>query len=302
MKTKAIVFGKLEFSSEKNYEQALKMCQQKYSTYYKGQTLFRIEQIFDTLTCSFHIPRTIKEDFDLRQWKNTTEFFKYVADFAMAGSIFNFFFKDGVLKENLEIEPVGDKTAIQAFIQGRQAIQTNDISQAIQELNLAITKFEKHATAYERRGYAYYKLGCWNEADADFSKSLSINSYCAKSYYGKSLIAIIKEQSKDAVENLELALKNSIPHQPIFWDIRRVKGNVHLQLKEYDKAAVEYNFYIKRAETDASLSGLKQIYFNYGQCLEKQGKKSEAATAFKKAKLMKGALDAISEAALQQLI
>ncbi|NJL75131.1 MAG: tetratricopeptide repeat protein [Saprospiraceae bacterium] len=300
MRTKAIVFGKLEFNHQKGFEQALKMCQQRHSHYFKGQSLLKIDQVFDESNASFTIHRIVKEDFEKKQWKNTIDFIQYVSEFAIAGSVSAFFFEEGNLKKSLEIEPVGDKSAIQSFRQGCQAIQENNTSQALQDLNQAINKFDKHAPAYERRGYVYFELGCLNEAEEDYNKSIEINAICAKPYFGKALVAIAQKRYEDAVKSLDQATKNAIAHQPLHWEARRIKGDCHLQLKEYEKAAFEYKLFTTRKfqDNDPNKIALKQALFNFGQSLDKQGKVSEAADAFKKAKNMKGALDAASEAML----
>jgi Tfp pilus assembly protein PilF len=61
-------------------------------------------------------------------------------------------------------------------------------------LSNAIEKYERHAAAFERRGYVNYKLKNFNDAHYDFSKSIAINPIAPEPFYGRGKIHMIKNE------------------------------------------------------------------------------------------------------------
>ena len=59
-------------------------------------------------------------------------------------------------------------------------------------------------------------------------------------------LAIDKNDHEGAIEDLQQAIKTSIPLQPIYWTARRKKGMCHIALNEYEEAAKDFKFFTNR--------------------------------------------------------
>ena len=56
---KSIISGRLEFGSERSYEQVVKQFQHRTLNYYRNATLLDEEEIFDEISRSLSVPRLI---------------------------------------------------------------------------------------------------------------------------------------------------------------------------------------------------------------------------------------------------
>lgn len=300
MKYKAIIAGSLEFGTTRSFQKALKMYLHRSEVLYKHHLFFTAEEIFmeDNITVS--IPRFVKDPIELRWWKNTINVLEYIAAFATGGNVSAWRLDNGKILEQVLIEPQGDKIAIKEFQQGREIIKEGgQMTDAMQALTRAIEKFERHAIAYERRGFVNYRLKNYSDALYDYSKSLNINPRNAEAYYGRAHVHLIDKDYEKVIADLDMATKTSIALQPLYWKSRRLKGNCHLELKQYDKAAFEYRLFTKRnfAPDDPNRKALKDVYFNYGQVLFAQGKAEEAVEAYKTSKAIEN--DTVSYSAAE---
>lgn len=261
----------------------LKMYQHRAENYYKGDILLKDSEVFSEETSSLSVARYIVENVGDKSWKNTINLLKYAAQFAIAGSLSAWQVDQGSVVEHKLIEPEGDKAAVQAFLQGRQLLkEVGKETEAKVSLDLAIEKFERHALAYERRGYVNFQLRNYEDALYDYSKSIDINPKNAEPYLGRALVKIVKEDWKAAIADLEVAIKQSIPLQPIYWKARRLKGECHLQLGQYKEAAFEYKLVTPRQfdKEDPNFKWRKQAFYNYGIALLKSGNSADAIKAF----------------------
>lgn len=105
-----------------------------------------------------------------------------------------------------------------------------------------IEKHEKHSQAYERRGYVNFTLRNYEDALYDFRKSIGFDHMNASSWYGIGRCLMLKKDYQAAVDAFDETTKQSIALQPIYWAARRFKGLAHLEMKEFDKAAIEFKF------------------------------------------------------------
>ena len=98
-----------------------------------------------------------------------------------------------------------------------------------------------------------------------------------------------------ALEDLELAIKSSIPHQSIYWKARRLKGEAHLEREEFQLAETELRFFLNRnfKQGDPNFGWRRKALFNYGRALLKANKIKEAVDAFEQALEIESAKDAI---------
>jgi len=287
MTYKTIFSGSLEFGSSRSFEKVLKMYQHRVENYYKKDILLKEDAIFSEDSSSLSIPRQIVEGADDKSWKNTINLLKYTAQYAIAGSLSAWRVDQGKVLDHKIVEPEGDKTAIQAFRQGRQLIkEEGKETEAKAALNRAIEKFERHALAYERRGFVNFQLQNFQDALYDYTKSIDINPKNAEPYLGRAFVHIHREEWEKAIADLEVAIKQSIPLQPMYWKARRLKGECHLHLEQYEKAAFEYKLVARRKfEADnPNYKWRKQAWYNYGVALLKTENFAEALKAFDAAK------------------
>lgn len=295
---KVIIAGQLDFHNARSYEKTIEMCKHKMEVLYKDRVLLKIEDIFDEEQCSIIIPRFVKEEVEMKMWRNTLSLLNYIAEFAMSGNVGAWRVESGKILEHETIEPTSEKTAIQAYLKGREMMnEEGRMEEAKQSLDKAIKKFERHALAYERRGYVNFILKNYDDALYDYTKSISLYGHNAKPYYGRAMIKILKKDLEGAIQDLDKAIKTSIALESIYWKSRKIKGDCHIKLKEFDKAEFEFKLFTKRnfAESDPNRQALKDAYFSFGRTLLEIGKPSEALKALDTAKKLEIGKESFSE-------
>jgi tetratricopeptide (TPR) repeat protein len=279
---KTILSGCLEFGNARSYEQVLKLYQHRMENYYRNDILLTAEEVFQEETFILSIPRYITECSE-KSWKNTLNLLEYMAGYAVAGDLRAWVIQDGKIVEQRTIEPEGDKSATQAFLQARDLVKEKGMEEeAMNALNRAIEKFERNALAYERRGYVNYRLQNYNDALYDFTKSIDINPNMPDAYWGRANTKVKKNDIQGALTDLDLAIARSIPHQPIYWSARRLKGELHLKLSEFEKAIFELKLVTNRkfTEDDPNYKWQKNVLFNYGKALYEVGKYGDAVKIY----------------------
>ncbi len=293
MTYKTIFSGRLEFGSARTFEQVLKMFQHRVENFYKSDILLKQEDIFDEAEQTLTIARLIVQAAE-KSWRNTINLLDYLAQYAVAGSLNAWLVEDGkVLKQRL-IEPKGDKVAVQSFLEGRQLVaESGRETEAKEALSKAIEKFARHALAYERRGHVNYLLHNFDDAIYDFTKSIDINSNNADPYLGRALVYLSLGKLDEAIADLEQATRNSIPLQPVYWQARRIKGESHLKLEEYQKAALELKLFTRRAfaPDNPNYSRRRKAFLDYGKALLGLGEYADAVKIFNQALQVEGDLD-----------
>ncbi|MFQ5447110.1 MAG: tetratricopeptide repeat protein [Saprospiraceae bacterium] len=279
---KTILSGCLEFGSQRSYDQVLKFYQHRVENYYRNDILLKAEEIFQEASFTLNVPRFIAECPE-KSWKNTLNLLEYVSQYAIAGDFRAWVINEGKLLEHRTIEPLGDKSAVQAFLEGRQLVQQSGMEkEAMHALNRAIEKFERHALAYERRGYVNFRLRNYDDALYDFTKCIDIHPNHPDAYWGRANTKIKKQDLQGAIADLEKAISTSIPHQSMYWSARRLKGELHLQLGEFAKAIFELKLVTKRKfkEDDPNYKWRKNALYNYGRALFETGEYAEAVDVF----------------------
>lgn len=280
---KTIFSGRLEFGSSRSYEQVLKMYQHRNENYYRNDILLSEEEVFEDSTHALVVPRFISPQSTEKSWKNTINLLKYINEFAIAGNLRAWIISEGKLVEQFLIEPHSDKIAVQAYLKGRELVKCEGMEgEAKKALTKAIEKFERHALAYERRGYVNFMLKNYDDALYDFSKSIDINPNNSEPYFGRAKVQVKKENLQAAISDFELAIKKSIPHQSIYWDARRLKGELHLELKEPKAAIFELRLFTKRffKPDDPNFKRRKYAFSNYGKALFQEKQFAESVNAF----------------------
>lgn len=278
MTFKSIFSGHLAFGNQRSYEKVIKMFQHRVENYYRNDILIKeVEEVFNPENFSLNVPRLITMS-PKKTWKNTVNMLEYVAQFAIAGSVNAWMIDEGKLLGDVLIEPQSDKAAVQAFLNGRQLVQDGKEDEAMQALNRAIDKFERHALAYERRGYINYRLRNYKDAMYDFTKSIDINSRNPEAYLGRAKVKLQQDDLQGAIEDYTGGIKSSIPLQPIYWQMRRLKAEAHIQLKEFEKAIIELKFFTRRQfkPDNPNYVWRKKAYLDYGKALLEIGEFAES--------------------------
>ena len=282
MTHKTIFSGHLEFGTVRSFERMQNMLEHRIENHYRNVTVLKPEEIFNQEAGTLDIARHIAQASD-KEWRNTVDMLQFIVQYAIAGEMSAWMVESGKVIKQFHIEPKSDKTAVQAFLQGRELVkESGKEEEARQVLSRAIDKFERHAKAYERRGYVNFKLKNYDDAMYDYTKSININPHAAESRMGRSLLKLKTDDIKGAIPDLAECIKSSLPLQPIFWQARRIKGECHLQVNEYEKAAFELKFVTKRkfGAEDSNYKWCKRAFFNYGKALLGLEQYPEALEAF----------------------
>jgi tetratricopeptide (TPR) repeat protein len=285
---KALAKGSLEFGTQKSYDSMMTHFLKRLELYYKNDIILKELSVFSDETLSLDVPRLLHPCSE-KTWKNTVFLLRELRSFAVAGEL-NIWVTDekGQLVWAECIEPQGDKLATTEYLRGAKRLKEGgDEEMAIEILTKAIDKHTRYAQAYERRGFAFFRLGRIDDALMDYAKSISFNKN-ADAYHGRAVIKANLGDLKGATVDFQAAIDNAVPYQPVFWMSRRVKGECHLKLNEIDKAIFELKFVVKRVfkETDPNFAYRKQAWHTYGEALLKNGEKANAMLAFQQALLI----------------
>lgn len=303
MMFKSIFSGRLEFGTQRSFEQVLKMFEHRRENYYKMEVIFKSEDIFKAETASLDIPRFITQATE-KNWRNTVNILEQVAQFAVAGDLSAWMTENGKVVLQSVIEPQGDKAAVQAYIQGRELMKAGMESEAIEALTRAIEKFERHALAYERRGYINLQLRNYADALYDFNKSIDCNPERSDAYFGRAFVYISQNNLIGAIADFESATKYSIPLQPIYWKARRIKAECLLKTEDYKGAATDLKFVTQRefSPEDSNYKWRRKALFNYGKALLGLNDKAEALKALQQALAIPQGEGDVMDADIQQLL
>ncbi len=282
---KVIFAGRLEFANERTFQRVCTMYEERAEVHYRNQVLLKAEDHFHEEKLCFDLPRKVMES-NLRNWSNTIHLLRFIADYAISGEILAWRTQQGKKLEEVFIEPKGDRDAIQAYQQGRQLEEKGKEKEARAAYSKAIEKFERHAMAYERRGYTNITLKKYADALYDFNKSVGIYPRNPGAYFGIGSIHLAQKEWDKAVEAFTQAHTFSIPHQPLFWKAKRLKGECLMKLQRWEEAAKEFKAFVNRKfeQGNSNIKDLPQTWHNYGTVLEKMGDKKGAEEAFKKAR------------------
>jgi tetratricopeptide (TPR) repeat protein len=298
MYLKTIIQGRLEFGTQKSYDKVTKMFLQRIETYYKTDVIFKFEDIFREDDLSMEIPRFVGQVSD-KAFRTTTGLLGYCAQFAVAGSIRAWLINEGGIVHFETLEPESDKGAVQSFVKGRKLVKVKGKeSEAIEALSQAIEKYDRHAQAYERRAKVNFLMKNYHDALRDYNKCIGIDPTIPTAYYGKAKIHILKSEWKEAIENLDEAIKKSIALQTLYWKSRRLKAECHIQLKEWQKAAFDLKLFTGRAFEVENPNKFWQRWaqFHYGLVLMELEEYPEALKAFDKSLNLPENADGVSEA------
>lgn len=278
---KTIVQGRLEFGTAKSYGKIHKMYIERSENYYKNDIIFQVEEIFDEQKLTLEIPRYVGQHSE-KTYKNTVALLNYCAQFAVAGSIRSWMAESGKTMHYDLMEPTSDKTAVQAFIKGRKLVRVEGKEDAaIAALSKAIKKYDRHGQAYERRAKVNFIMGNYHDAARDYTKCINIDPSIPNAFYGRAKCKIIQEDLEGAIEDLDQGLKKSIALQALYWKMRRLKADTHIQLRQWEKAEFDLKLFCNRnfGKENSVLTWKRWAWYQYGKVLFELQKWKEANEA-----------------------
>jgi len=279
---KTIIQGRIEFGTEKSFEQALKMYGSRMESYYKNDVIFETEEIFFRETLSLEIPRFVKQVYD-KSFRNTSALLEYIVQFGLSGELNVWLLDEGKILFFKHFEPQSDKVAVLNYMKGKALVdKKGKEEEAIKALNKAIEKYDRHAQAYERRARVNFILKKNHDALRDYDKSIGLDPNNPYAYFGKGEVHISNKEYPEAVEAFGMAIKKSVALQAIHWKSRRMKGKTHMKLKEFKKAEFELKLFAKRKFDSDNPNFLwkREVFFQYGKTLLELEDFTGAAEAF----------------------
>ncbi|MCX8209946.1 MAG: tetratricopeptide repeat protein [Lewinella sp.] len=278
-----IIAGQLEFGTERVFNQVLEQYTHRMEHYYKNDILLKPEDFFKPEDLALDVPRTVVIGSE-RDWLNTLNLLERVVSFSMAGSINMWRLSAGNIMDHHVLEPHSDRTTVQLFNRGRQLVDQEDKEQeALAMMTKVVGRFERHAQAYERRGFVNLRLRNIDDAIYDYNKSLSINPSMPESHYGRGICYTRKEMWAEAATDFEAVTKNSIPHQAIYWMAQVALGDAFLELNQPSEASRIFNMFSKRKQRIASLDRYDRRVNNiFGKMLVAAGRPGDAIFAFER--------------------
>lgn len=282
MAFKAVITGHLDFGTERSYEQALKMYRRRVENYYKADILLVEEEVFNEEMLRLTIGK-FTSPCSKRFWRNTYLLLDYVSQFAISGNLNVWLLEEGQVKKNILIEPRGDRSTVVLFHEGNNLVKEGKLQDAIGAYTQSLEKYAKHSNSLEQRGLIHYELGNIELAVQDFERSIELFNGNTEAHFSMGKIAFANEDYQKANHHFQAAIKSSIPHQPIFWIARYMKGDAHAILGEWNKAAAEYKFFCYRQFTpdNPNYKNHRIAHLKWGKALLKLEERGpEALKAF----------------------
>ncbi len=289
MEYRAIIAGRLEFANPRSVQQAAKVIDHLQETRYKGEALFSDSSFLDEELCALVMPRLVKACSE-KVWQNTVHMLQQANAYAIAGDLNLWKIQEGHLEEHYNIEPISEKTAVMAYKRGLDLLADGQLDEARTSFTKAIKKFSRHAKAFERRAYTYALQGDVEAALEDIQHSIDIDPKRPEAYLSRAKLNIQQENWETAIEDLEMCMKRSIPHQSINLEARHRRGICLVALGQFDAAIKEYDFFLRRKLTKdhPQSSYLRQVAFDKGQALAAQENYEAAIEAFDQALKLPG--------------
>jgi tetratricopeptide (TPR) repeat protein len=285
MLAKSIIQGRLEFGKASSFEKVLKMMNYKLETFYKHELILKVEEMIDAESFSIIVPRNIANP-DRKHWNNTIDLLEYLAQYAISGYVSAWLLREGKILEYFHVEPDNEKVVVQSYIKGKKlAEQKGKEKEAMEQLNRAISKFDKHALAYERRGYVNYALGNIDDAIHDFNRCIEFDPNYAKAFFSRGKIYFKKGKIDNAIADFEAAIKNSIALQEIQWYSRLLVAECYIKKNNLKKAIFNLKLFTNRKfPNDSPLNAKKQkAFYDYAEVLINSEKYDDALAAIEKA-------------------
>ncbi len=280
-----IILGRLEYAKSRSVQQASKVIAHLLETRYKNEVLYKdATLLLDEELGALIAPR---EKFQCTEkvWRNTIHLLSKATEFSIAGDLHMWRILEGKLQEYVCLEPESDKSTVQSFRKGRDMIREGKLDDAKVLLTQAVDRFSRHAQALERRGFVHYTQGDTEAALADYAASIEIDGKRPDAYLGRARIYISQEKWAEAVEDLTLSMKRSMPHHNVYLEALHRKAKSLMELGQYDQAIPLFNFFLTRPlQSDhPQFEFRRQVAFDKGRALAAANKLEDAIKMFDEA-------------------
>lgn len=242
---KTIFQGRLAFDNVASFDKLKKMYLHQTDTLYKGEILYRFEDVFEEENLVLEIPRSVNTTTD-KYWQKTIQILKYSAQFAVAGRIGAWVVENGVAKKEFKIEPSGDKTVVMSYKEGIQLTKDEDYENAILYFDIALTEFPDHADALSRKAFCMKNMGKYEEAEVLYLKSIRLDEYHPESSFGLAIMLHDLGRLEEAVKYYDMTLPRALAVQPIYWEARREKAKALIEIGLEEKAMAEYKLLCRK--------------------------------------------------------
>lgn len=242
-----LCFGqfKRSLSTRKLYDQALE-------TYEKGNTaealtLFEQCAVEDPTFTEAHINISFiqfenkKYDLALSSAKTAATYNKFQSViYFQIGKCFyhleqfdssSFYFKKGL--------GLGSGSELDYIYLGKSLLAQGANREALNYYSKAIELNSKNPISYNERGSAYYHLGEYELAEADFKQSLELNPNSAGVYSNLANVALAMEDNELAISYINEGILQATADEKI--QLLILKGNYYKNTGDFDNAAVAYN-------------------------------------------------------------
>ncbi len=294
---KTIIQGRLEFGTQKSYDKVLRMFHYRAENYHKSEMIFEAEDIFFEDGFCLNIPRYVAQSSD-KHFRNTARLLEYCGQFAITGVVKAWLIDNGKVLHYTKVEPSSDKIAVQSYLKGKSLVKIEGKEdEAIEALNRAIEKYDRHGQAYERRGKVNFIMKKYHDAIRDYTKSIGIDAANPHAWFGRAKVHLVEERFEEAIVDFDQALKTSFALQGLYWKARRLKAKAHIRLGQWEKAAFDLKLFTNKVfkKGDSNIQWKRSAWFDYGIVLLEQEVYDEALKAFEKALEIEEGFDNISE-------
>lgn len=254
------------------------MFEYRTETYYKGDVMLQLEEVFHPDNLCLSVPRYVGNVSE-KNFKNTVDLLTYCAQFAVAGSMQAWMIEEGKVLNHASVYPDSDRTVVSQFKKGDKLFQEKDKNtEALEAFSKTIESYEKHAQAYERRGWTNLRLKNYSDALYDFNKAISLDDSIAFAHYGKGIISVNEDNTREAIECFTQTIKKSVALESVHWKGRLRKAECHIEFEEWEKSAFELKFFTKRkfSESDSNYLRKPRAFAMYGRVLYEMGEYQEA--------------------------
>lgn len=278
MVLKSIVQGNLEFGKKSTYETVVKMLTSRLETFYKNEILFQLEETMNPETHNLILGRLIDNP-EAKFYNNTIALLEYASQYAIGGYVSAWLIKDRKVIESSHIEPSSEKVVVQSFLKGRELVKKKGKEEeALKLLTKAISQFERHALAYERRGQVYFNLGRFKEAIADFNTSIELDPDYTYAYFSRAKMHMYGKKWELAINDFEQANKNSVALQDVHWECRRLLSKCYVEVNDLKKAAFNLKLFANRKFEKSSVNYpfTQEVMVSYADVLTQMELFSEA--------------------------
>ena len=151
-------------------------------------------------------------------------------------------------------------------------------------MDKVIKRFDRHAQAYERRGFTNLRMGNLEGALYDYTKSIGKSDKFPEAFYGRGIVHARQGNWAEAAADFKSVTQVSIPHQAIYWQAQVGLGDAYLKLGQPADALRIFNMFVKRRQRIGSLDRYdRRVSHEFAKLLAAAGRHEESFKMFEAA-------------------